>query len=223
MSTSGKSWELPFVRAHADAFADVEHRRFVALALADDDGAVDGNRVHLVPHRFDGDLIGLVTIALAHRVCTGDRRLFHDTDEVERQIGIHVRIREVAGRSVPVSTWSSLCSLHGRQLTARRPVRSVAEQVVGLHQLVDFAGPFVDHRTLAIPIVAPDRVIVRIAVGAVDLHRITGGPLGGDGGKPFRQTRSRACCGVRRSSASRHAARGGATPDSRTPSSQSSP
>ena len=101
MSTSGKSAAPLSVRAHADPLADVEHRRFVALALADDDRAVDRHRVHLVPHRFDGDLIGLVPIALPHRVRAGDRRLLDDPDEVERQIGIDVGVgRRVARRAV---------------------------------------------------------------------------------------------------------------------------
>ncbi len=37
---------------HADFLADVQHRRFVALALADDDRAVDRDRVELLAHRL---------------------------------------------------------------------------------------------------------------------------------------------------------------------------
>ena len=75
----------------ADFFADIEHRRFVALALADDDGAVDRNRVHFLPHGLDGDLIRLVTVALSHRVRARNRRLLDDTQKVQRQIGIEQR------------------------------------------------------------------------------------------------------------------------------------
>ena len=86
--------------AHADTLADVEHRRLVALALADDDGAVDRHRVHLVPHRFDRHLVRLVAIALSHRVGARDGRLLDDADEVERQVGVDVRIHRFVGLRV---------------------------------------------------------------------------------------------------------------------------
>ena len=41
------------------------------------------------PHRLDGDLIGLVAVALAHRVRAGDGRLLDDAEELEREIGVH--------------------------------------------------------------------------------------------------------------------------------------
>ena len=66
----------------ADLLADVEHRRLVALAFADDDGAVDRHRVHLAAHRLDGHLVGAVAIALAHGVGAGDGGLFGDAEEL---------------------------------------------------------------------------------------------------------------------------------------------
>ena len=73
----------------ADLLADVEHRRFVALALADDDRAVDRHGVHDPAHGFDRDLIGLVAVALAHRVRARDRGLFDDAEKFKREIGMH--------------------------------------------------------------------------------------------------------------------------------------
>ena len=70
----------------ADLLADVQHRRLVALAFADDDRAVDRHRVHHPAHRLDRDLVGLVPVALAHRVGAGNRRLFDDAQEFEREI-----------------------------------------------------------------------------------------------------------------------------------------
>ena len=70
----------------ADFFADVEHRRFVALALADDDGAVNRHRVHHLAHRFDGDEIGVVPVALAHRMGAGDGGLFDHPKKLQREI-----------------------------------------------------------------------------------------------------------------------------------------
>ena len=76
----------------ADLLADVKHRRFVALALADDDRAVDRHGVHLAAHRLDGHLVGAVAIALAHRVGAGDGGLFGDAEELEREVGFHFGI-----------------------------------------------------------------------------------------------------------------------------------
>ena len=59
----------------ADSFADEEHGGFVALALADDDGAVHGHFVHHLAHGFDGCLIGLVPVAKPHGLCRFDGRL----------------------------------------------------------------------------------------------------------------------------------------------------
>ena len=83
MSTSShlRRFELSLLR-QADLFADVEHRRLVALAFADDDGAVDRHGVHLAAHRLDRHLIGAVAIALAHRVGARDGGLFGDAKEL---------------------------------------------------------------------------------------------------------------------------------------------
>ena len=61
MSTSRIAAAVVAVRRHADLLADVQHRRFVTLALADDDGAVDRDRVHLAaasPRRRPGRTCG---------------------------------------------------------------------------------------------------------------------------------------------------------------------
>jgi len=66
-----------------DLLADVEHRRLVAFALADDDGAIDGDGIHDPAHRLDGHLVGLVAIALAHGVGASDGGLLDDPQEFE--------------------------------------------------------------------------------------------------------------------------------------------
>ena len=71
----------------AHLLADVEHRRLVALALADDDGAVDVDGLHLVTHGFDGDVVRALPVALAHGPRGGDGGAFDDSHELERQIG----------------------------------------------------------------------------------------------------------------------------------------
>ena len=122
MSTSANCRAVGRCRCvrHADLLADVEHRRLVALAFADDDGAVDRHGVHHPAHRLDGDLVGLVAVALAHRVRAGDGRLLDDAQELEREIGIHESQSESSCSSCVLQTRSACVR---RQLAARRPVR----------------------------------------------------------------------------------------------------
>ena len=90
MSTSRQPKNRPLLmRGESDGLADVEHRRLVALAFADDNRSVDRHRIEHLPHRLDGRLIRLVAIALPHRVRTGDRRLLDDAEEFEGKIRAH--------------------------------------------------------------------------------------------------------------------------------------
>ena len=84
----------------ADLLADVQHRRFVALALADDDRAVDWNGVHLATHRLDGHLVGLVPVALPHRVRAGNGCLLDHAQEVEREMGLEIALVLRVGRQL---------------------------------------------------------------------------------------------------------------------------
>ena len=65
-----------------------------------------GTRVHDRAHRLDRDLIGLVAVALAHRVGAGDRRLFDDAEKFEREIGVHheSRVSSTSLRLVGIHT-----------------------------------------------------------------------------------------------------------------------
>src|SRR5262249_10711171 len=74
-----------------------------------------------------------------------------------------------------------------RELAPRRAIRAIAEHVVGLHQLVDLARALVDDRALAVAVEAACRVLVGVAVRAMDLHAVAGRALRRDGGKPFRE------------------------------------
>ncbi len=77
MSTSGAPSSC-----RAQLLADVEHRRLVALALADHDAARDLHLVEDAPHRLDRDAVGVLAVAAAHGVGRRDRRLLGDGDEV---------------------------------------------------------------------------------------------------------------------------------------------
>ena len=87
---------LPWRRA--DLFADVEHRRLVALALADDHGAVHRQLVERGAHRLDRGGVGGFLVAAPDQLRGGDRRRlgdphhFEDEDAVEDRGGEdHVR------------------------------------------------------------------------------------------------------------------------------------
>src|SRR5437763_12188717 len=74
-----------------------------------------------------------------------------------------------------------------RQFTTRRAIDAIPEHVVGLHQLVDLARTFVDHRAFAVAIEAAHRILVRVPIGAMNLHRVARRTFRGDGGEPLGQ------------------------------------
>ena len=71
--------------AGADLLADVEHRRLVALALADDHDALDVEQVELRAHRVDRGLVGGLLVAAADQLRRRDRRGLGDPGEAQRQ------------------------------------------------------------------------------------------------------------------------------------------
>ena len=73
----------------ADLLADVQHRRLVALALADDDRAGHVDLVHRPAHRLDRGPVGVVLGAAAHVASGGDRRGLRDPDHLEREQRLH--------------------------------------------------------------------------------------------------------------------------------------
>ena len=81
--------------AAADLFADEQHRGLVALALADDDRAVEVEFVQRIAHRLDRGGVGGVLVAAADLRAAGDRRLlghpdhFEDEDAVEDLAALH--------------------------------------------------------------------------------------------------------------------------------------
>src|SRR5215813_9018064 len=93
--------------------------------------------------------------------------------------------RNSSERSESIGVWERrlrvhLCSVRW-QLAARRPIDPIAEQVIRLHHLVDFARALVDDGALAVAVETADRILVRVPVGAVDLHGVAGGALRCDG------------------------------------------
>ena len=76
-------------RPPADLLADVEHRRLVALALADDDRAGELDLVHRPAHRLDRGAVGVVLLAAAHEARGRERRRLGDPDHLEREQLLH--------------------------------------------------------------------------------------------------------------------------------------
>src|SRR5205823_4630887 len=71
--------------AAPDLLTDEEHGRLVALALADDDRAPHGDRVHLLAHRLGRHLVGVPAVALPHGPGAGNGRHLAHAQEVPRQ------------------------------------------------------------------------------------------------------------------------------------------
>ena len=70
-------------RLGADFLADIQHRSFVAFTFSDDDAAAHGHRVHSAAHGFGRDLVGVLALSHAHRLCRGDSRLFDNSHQLQ--------------------------------------------------------------------------------------------------------------------------------------------
>ena len=76
----------------ADLLADEEHRRLVALALADDDRAADVGVVHRLAHGGHGGLVGAVPVAAAHEPRGGDGARLGGADRIGDDELVHRRL-----------------------------------------------------------------------------------------------------------------------------------
>ena len=100
----------------ADLLADIEHRRLVALALADHHGAVDRQAVERLAHRVDRGLVGRLLVAAPHQPRGGQRRRLGDAHRFQRQIAIHL---EFFGHASSSRRQRRLCL---RRLVKTRPL-----------------------------------------------------------------------------------------------------
>ena len=74
----------------ADLLADVEHGGFIALAFADDDGAVHGDGIHHRTHGLGGHLVGPLAVTLPHGLGGSDGSIFDDAQEFKSEVGLEV-------------------------------------------------------------------------------------------------------------------------------------
>ena len=77
--------------ADADLLADVEHRRLVHLAFADDDGAPDLDAPEFPAHCVDGGLVGSLFVAAPAQLRGCDRRRFRHARDFEHQNALKPR------------------------------------------------------------------------------------------------------------------------------------
>jgi len=73
----------------ADLLADEQHRRLVALALADDDPSGEVDLVHRPAHGFGGRGVGLVLLAASHEPCRRDCGGLGHAHHLEREQRFH--------------------------------------------------------------------------------------------------------------------------------------
>ena len=97
-----------------DRLADIQHRRLVALALADHDRAVDRQAVQRLPHRIDGGLVGGLLVAPPHQPRSRQRRQLGDANRFEREIAIHPGV--VGHGFLPRGTSEIFDADHARRL-----------------------------------------------------------------------------------------------------------
>jgi hypothetical protein len=71
--------------AISDLLADEQHRRLVALALADHDGALDRQLVELAPHGVDRGLVGRLFVAMAAQPSRRHRGALGHPDDFKRK------------------------------------------------------------------------------------------------------------------------------------------
>ena len=77
-----------FADCSADFFADKQHRRFVALAFADDHGAVHIKFVECRAHRFDGGVVCRFFVAATDQFGGGNRGGLGHADHFENQYAV---------------------------------------------------------------------------------------------------------------------------------------
>ncbi len=133
----------------ADLLADEQHRRLVALALADHDGAFDRQLVEFAAHRVDRGLVGRLLLAVAAQPRRRHRRALRHAHDLERQNALEQQLRRNGNmgrhRLTPLRRHSGSRGPHHRFTRVRSDValvlfdpyhlRPAADHLVALHRL----------------------------------------------------------------------------------------
>ena len=83
--------------ARTDFLANVEHRRFVTLALADYNCSCDWQAIKFLAHRINGRLIRRHLVATSAQTCCSNSRPLGYAHEFERQNAVETRFILVVG------------------------------------------------------------------------------------------------------------------------------
>src|SRR6267143_2274185 len=136
------------VRRQAHFFSDVQHWRFVPLAFANHDRAVDLHRVHRLAHRFYGHFIRVIPVAVSHRARRRNRGVFHHAQKIQAQLFFHfgappetagvqkLRRRHLAGDFVLLSP-----SKRGRHHKPKRSFPSTLYSSLAASRRSESGGP----------------------------------------------------------------------------------
>jgi len=117
-------------RAGADFLTDVEHRRLVALALADHHRAADRQPVEFLAHGVHRDLIGRLLVAAPakprgrHRRALGDAHQFHGQRAVENAGG---KVLGDGHERYPMACWPVLRGLLSKRRDNGKTLRCFFE------------------------------------------------------------------------------------------------
>src|SRR5579871_4399753 len=100
---------------------------------------------------------------------------------VSASVTVSVSVSVLVSVTVPVSVSIAAPAARSggvrREFASRRAIVAVAEQVVGLHDRVNLTRALVDDRAFAVAVETADGILVRVAVGAVDLDGVARRPL----------------------------------------------
>ena len=165
MSTFGES-ASSVVPAGADLLADEQHRRLVALALADHDGAADVDRVERDAHRLDRDVVGELAIAAAHEARRRERGGLGDADDFEREVAV------LHGAVCTAESARSRARRAASRITSRSASRQRARPAVGADHGV--AGVALGEQLVAAPdrVREPQRRAAQLADVDVDVEQV---------------------------------------------------
>ncbi len=105
----------------ADLLADEQHRRLVALALADHDGALDRQLVELAPHGVDRGLVGRLLVAMAAQPRRRHRRALGHAHDLEREDALQHQLRRNGNMGRHQRTPSNLLAGHARHTMSYAP------------------------------------------------------------------------------------------------------
>ena len=88
--------DIDFRATGTDLLTDIQHRRFIALALTDNNGAVDLQSVERRTHGVHRSLIGSLLVSPTHQFRCGKRSSFSNPHHFKSEITIHLCSHDIS-------------------------------------------------------------------------------------------------------------------------------